>query len=163
MTVRFVKRVAGQLLNRGESKVRVNPVAIEDVKKAITRDDVRKLIKDGAIYAVKEKKNTSARSKVLKIKRQEGRRRGIGKRKGTPKARKGMTWEKKARAQRFVIKELKAMKKLDTKNFNELYGLIKGNSFPDKASLIRHIKDTGIEVNETELKAIQDKSKALYK
>jgi len=108
----------------------------------LTKDDVRKLIQNGSIYAVKAKHNLSLNSKILKKKREEGRRRGFGRRKGTRKARGGISWEKKVRSQRAVLKELKKMGKIDSSNFKKFYLLIKGNAFPDKASLLLHLKES---------------------
>ena len=108
MTIKFTKRVASQLLSRGVHAIRVNPSAFEEASKAITREDVRRLISAGSIFALKEKHNVSARSKLLKQKREEGRSRGTGSRRGTRKARAGTGWEKKVRSQRFLLKRLTA-------------------------------------------------------
>ncbi len=162
MGLRFAKRTASKLLGRGESAVRINPNAVSDAKKAITRDDIRALISNGSIYATKAKKNKSINAKVLKQKRDEGRRRGPGKRKGTRKARGGLTWEKKVRSQRTLLRELKDMKKLDTKSYNQFYGLIKGNFFPDKASLLRRLGENGVQVTEEEMKKISENAKKRY-
>ncbi len=162
MTVKFTKRVASELMNRGMSAIRVNPSAFEDADKAITRDDVRKLISSGGVYAIKEKHNVSARSKLLRQKRSEGRSRGVGMRKGTRKARQGRTWEKKVRSQRLLLKKLKAIGKIDTRKFNELYGQIKGNVYANKGALLLHLSDSGIKVTDEELKKINDEIRQLY-
>ncbi len=162
MTVKFTKRVASELMDRGINSIRVNPSAFEEADKAITRDDVRKLISSGGVYAVKEKHNVSARSKLLRQKRSEGRSRGIGMRKGTRKARAGRTWEKKVRSQRLFIKKLKAMGKIDTKKFNELYGQVKGNVYANKGALLIHLSDSGIKVTEEELKKINEEIRQQY-
>ncbi len=162
MGLNFAKRTASKLLKRGESAVRINPNAVADAKKAITRDDIRKLIKDGNIYAIKAKKNKSINAKILKMKRDEGRRRGPGKRKGTRKARGGMSWEKKSRSQRMLLKELKKMGKLDTSSFNTFYGLIKGNMFPDKASMLRRLADHNVIVSQEEMAKINEEIKKRY-
>lgn len=81
MSVKLTRRVASELLKRGESAVKIKPDALKDAEKAITREDVRNLIKSGNIYATKAKHNISAYSKVLREKRKKGRRRGMGRRK----------------------------------------------------------------------------------
>jgi large subunit ribosomal protein L19e len=162
MSLKFAKRVGAEILNRGESSIRINPNAIEDVKKALTREDVRKLIKDGAVFAVKAKHNVSMNSKILRKKRSEGRRRGVGRRRGSRKARGGISWEKKVRVQRAMLKELKHMGKLDSANFNRFYMLVKGNSFHDKASLLLHLKDHGINISDDEKKIVDAAMKKRY-
>ena len=102
-------------------------------------------------------------SKLLKIRRSKGRGRGPGKRKGTLKARRGERWIKQVRSQRLLLDRLRSMGKLDNITFNKYYMLVKGNSFPDKASLILHIREGGIKINEEDIKAINDYAKSQYK
>lgn len=159
----FVRRIASDILGRGQSAIRFNSNALDDINKAITRDDVRALIQSKSVFALAAKKNRSSNSKILKRKRDEGRRRGRGRRKGTMKARGMMTWEKKTRTQRMLIKELKKDHKLDTKEFSRYYGLVKGNIFPDKASLIRNLKSSGVDVSDAFMKGFNEKQKNRYK
>ncbi len=163
MTIKFTKRVASQLLSRGVHAIRVNPSAFEEASKAITREDVRRLISAGSIFALKEKHNVSARSKLLKQKREEGRSRGTGSRRGTRKARAGTGWEKKVRSQRFLLKRLKEMGKLDTVMFNKMYGLVKGNTYSSKAAMLLHLKEEGVTLSEQEMSKINEAFKAQYK
>ncbi|MGC9156978.1 MAG: 50S ribosomal protein L19e [Candidatus Micrarchaeia archaeon] len=163
MTIKFVKRVASEMLGRGVRAIRIKDSALEEAKKALTKDDVRKLIKEGGVYAEPEKHNLSLHGKLLKVKREKGRKRGYGKRRGTAKARAGRVWEKKVRSQRLLLKKLKAMKKLDNKTFNKFYALVKGNAFPDKRSLLLHLDEQGVKVSEDELKQINEYIKAQYR
>lgn len=163
MSLQFTKRIASELLGRGENSVRIKKEAMEEASKAITRDDIRKLIKSGSVFALKPKHNISRNAKILKRKRAEGRRRGIGRRKGSLKARGSISWEKKVRSQRMLLKELRAEKKLDVKQFNRFYMLIKGNSFANKASLLSHLSENGIKVSEIELNTINERIKNRYK
>ncbi|MGC8587023.1 MAG: 50S ribosomal protein L19e [Candidatus Micrarchaeia archaeon] len=163
MSIRFVKRIASDIIGRGESAIRIKPSAMDDAKKAITRDDIRKLIQNGSIFAVQPKHNISMNSKILKKKRAEGRRRGPGRRKGSRKARGGISWEKRVRAQRMLLKELKNEGKIDTRNFGKFYALIKGNMFPNKASLILHIRDSGIQITDEEIAKVEEAIRNSYR
>ncbi|MGC8479242.1 MAG: 50S ribosomal protein L19e [Candidatus Micrarchaeia archaeon] len=163
MTIKFAKRVASEILKRGGSSIRINPSSIDDAKKAMTREDVRALVKTGGIYAIKQKENKSINSKLLKIRRSKGRGRGQGKRKGTLKARNGEKWLKKVRSQRFLLLQLKNMGKLDNALYNKYYMLIKGNSFSDKGSLLLHLRERGINITEEESKVIKEQMSARYK
>ncbi len=162
MSMRFAKRAAAYILGRGESSIRIKPDAFKEVSEALTKDDIRRLIKDGKIYALQEKHNKSARSKMLKIARSEGRSRGTGRRRGSRKTRSGRPWEKKIRSQRRLLRELKAMKKLDTKTFNEYYRHTKGNQYANKATMLLHMREQGIQVSEEELKQINEKARKEY-
>ncbi|MHB1830273.1 MAG: 50S ribosomal protein L19e domain-containing protein [Candidatus Micrarchaeaceae archaeon] len=164
MGVIFAKRAAGSILNRGTSAIRIKPDAVSEATKALTKDDIRKLIGSGSIYAIKEKHNVSRRAKLNKKARSEGRRRGIGRRRGTDKARAGTgVWEKKVRSQRRLIKELKLMKKIDTKTFNDFYKHIKGNEYATKATVILHLREQGIVITDEELKSIKEKAAQEYR
>ncbi len=164
MSIKFAKRAASEIMGRGGSAIRIKPSALSDAAKAITKDDVRKLISDKNIYAIPEKHNVSMNSKVLRKKRDEGRRRGPGRRKGTFKARAGRRWEKKVRSQRMLLRSLKQMKKIDNKTFGKFYGLVKGNAFPDKASLLLHLGEkTGVKLSAEELAKIDEQARARYK
>ena len=128
----------------------------------MTREDVRALIKNGSLVVLKEKKNPSINAKLLRIRRQKGRGRGPGHRKGTRKARQGELWIKKVRAQRLLLKELRKRGKIDKQTFNTYYMLIKGNSFAHKAALLLHLGEEGIKVSPEELEEINKHIKAQY-
>lgn len=157
MSMKFTRRAAAELLHRGQNAIRIKQTSTEEAKKAITKDDVRRLIKEGAVYAQKDR--ADARKRVAS----DYRRRGTGSKRGTRKVREGNIWERKIRAQRRLLQRLKHMGKLDTKTFNRYYGLSKGNMFPDKRSMLLHLSDEGIKVSEEELKQINEYVRNLYK
>ncbi len=163
MTIKFARRTAAELTKRGAGAIRINPSALEEVKKAMTREDVRALLKSGSIFAMKPKHNVSLSSKKLKIRRAKGRGRGPGKRKGTMKARQGMGWIKRARSQRLLLKRLRSIGKLDGKTFNTYYMLVKGGTFADKGSLMLHLREDGIMLTEEETKATAEFIKSRYR
>ncbi len=148
MTIKLTKRVAALLLDRGVSSIRIKDTGIADAEKAITREDVRTLIKKGDVYAVAEKSNISTYGKLLKVKRAQGRSRGTGRKRGTIKARKSIEYKKKIRAQRRVLLALKADKTINNDLFKEFYRLVRGGTFQSKASLLGHIRDEGVAIND---------------
>ena len=163
MSIKFTKRAAAQILKRGESAIRIKTGSVTDASNALTKEDVRKLISSGAVYALKEKKNLSLNSKKLKKLRSEGRRRGTGRRKGTRKARMGRRWEKKVRSQRNLLKEVKKLGLIENKDYNSYYRHIKGNMYATKATLILHMKEAGIKLGDSELKKINEAIAARYR
>jgi large subunit ribosomal protein L19e len=82
MIVESQRRIASELLGVGRNKVWFDKNRLDDIKKAITRLDVKELIKEGAIKA-------RIKRKVEKKAKKEKRRRGIGKRKIRVANRKG--------------------------------------------------------------------------
>ncbi len=155
MSIRLTKRIASDLLDRGESAIRIKGTAIAEAEKAITREDVRQLIKKGNIYAIAEKRNISTYSKVLKIKRAQGRRRGPGAKKGTRNARSSIEYKRKVRGQRRVLLALKADKTIDNIMFKQFYKLVRGGTFESKAQLLSHIKGKGVVMSDEKFEKLR--------
>ncbi len=134
MDARKVRLVAADLLGVGESRVFVSPGALADVKSAMTRDDVRELIKKGLIKKKRLNSQSRGRARVLLEKKKKGRKRGKGKRKGTKSARivKKENWIKNVRAQRRVLKELKSSGVELKESPRRIYLKIKGGYFKGK-------------------------------
>jgi len=127
------KKLAAKLLKCGENRIWIDPKN-EKVKQAITRNDIRRFIKEGAI-----KKLPSKKTKKLKVKKQQR----TGSRKGTWKSRIGKksSWLKIVRPQRKLLRELKNSKKIDASIYRKTYRLIKGNQFKSKAHLLSYLKE----------------------
>ncbi len=155
MTIKLSRRIAAELLGRGESKVRIKTDRVDDAKKAITREDVRSLIASGGIYALKEKHNMSLYSKALRKKRNKGRGRGPGRRKGSAKARQAVGYGKRIRGQRRVLAALKKEKAIDNTAFKRYYRLVKGGNFQTKASLLSHLTTEGVKIDPQRLEQLR--------
>jgi ribosomal protein L19E len=123
------KQIASQILNSGVSRIKILPNAIEDVKKALTRSDIKKLIEEKKIIAVAKKQKMKKERKKKSVK------------KGSAKARKGVRWEDIVRAQRRLLKKLKEEKKITNQTFKKVYKLIKSGNFSSKSSLLTFLKD----------------------
>ncbi|MCL5117491.1 MAG: 50S ribosomal protein L19e [Candidatus Marsarchaeota archaeon] len=162
MSNKLVRRIAAQVSNKGLNKIVLKPTSMESINNALTRDDVKKLIKDGNIIIKKDLHNISFHSKVLKKKRQEGRSRGPGKKKGTKKARGFVDYKKRIRGQRLILHELKQSSIIDNNMFKAFNRLVKGNVFQTKTSLLNHIKSKGVPISEekfNEMKHIDTKKR----
>jgi large subunit ribosomal protein L19e len=155
MSIKLTKRVAAALLKRGVSSVRITPTAVEEARKALTREDVRAMIKSGGVYAIKEKHNLSLYSIALNKKRSQGRKRGQGKRRGSIKARGGVDYKKSIRAQRRVLRSLKDDRTMDNVMFKKLYLLVKGGSFPNKVTLLNRIRSEGIALDDQKFEKLR--------
>jgi len=136
--MRSKKRLAAEILKTSPKKVKFLAGALEDIKKAITRSDLRGLIAIKKI--VKSKANEQSRSRARKIATQKskGRQKGQGAKKGAKYASvtKKDRWMAKVRVQRTFLKELKEKKLVSTQNYQMLYRKVKGGYFRNK----RHIK-----------------------
>ena len=136
MNLRKLKRMASQILGVGESKIWVDPLQDARTKEAMTRDDVRNLIRDRIIRKRKDKGHSRGAARILHQKKRLGRKGGFGKRTGTRKARMDpkRVWVTKVRALRKKLRELRDEKKLKG-DYAQLYGQIKGNMFRGKKQL----------------------------
>lgn len=141
--IRGVKRMAASIMKCGITKVWIDPERIEDVSKAITREDVRRLIKQGAIKKRAEDKGENPEKKKKLEQKKRGRRRGPGSRKGAKGAREGekTEWLKRVRAQRRVIKILRDKGVIDKNVYRKIYRLVKGGMFRSKKHLLTYLKD----------------------
>ncbi|WNY24048.1 hypothetical protein MmiHf6_13730 [Methanimicrococcus hongohii] len=136
------RRMASQVLDCGSDRVWLDPARMEEISQAITREDIRGLIADGAIKAKKVKGVSRGRARLVAEKRKYGHRKGPGSRKGKKGARtnsKGL-WMKKIRALRRRLKEMRADESIDVKTYCKLYRKAKGGEFRNVAHLEANVK-----------------------
>ena len=146
MGMATVRRIAAELLGVGESRVRIDPANYKKAEEALTRDDIRSLISQHVIYVLREKGVSRARGREKQRKKKAGRRRGTGSRRGMkysiiPRKR---IWINRVRAQRALLRELALEKKLQKDVYRKVYRMIKGGAFKSRASLLSHLKDSGM-------------------
>ena len=143
MNINAQKRLASEVLKCGVNRVFVHPEGIDDVLMAITREDIRNLVKNKVIQ--KRYKTGISRARVNENlqKKREGRMRGPGSRKGKKAARQPpkRTWINRIRPLRREIKKLRDTNKIDTKAYRLLYLKAKGGAFNSVATLYRFIDE----------------------
>lgn len=132
------KKIAANILKCSPKRVWLNPANLEDIKEAITKSDMRSLIKEGLVVGKAKRGISQSRARKIKIQKRKGRQKGAGSRKGVKTARlsKKEIWIPKTRLQRRFIKGLKISGLIDNKIHRDLYSKIKGGFFRSK----RHIK-----------------------
>jgi large subunit ribosomal protein L19e len=123
------KKLAAQILKVGKSRVWLDPSKQKDIEAAITKADVRKLIKKGYIKALPEK--------LHKPKERKKKKRGPGSRKGAkgailPEKRR---WIRTVRPLREMLKELRDSGQIDRPTYRRLYKLVKGGMFRSRSHL----------------------------
>jgi len=143
MSLKAQRRMAAEILKCGENRVYFDPYLIEDIQMAITREDIRSLIKEGVIQKKYKKGISKHRKKVLHERKKKGRARGLGKRKGTKYARapKKKAWMKKIRPQRRELKKLRDRKLITAATYRKLYKNAKGGMFNSVAQMHRYINE----------------------
>ncbi|MFX1562003.1 MAG: 50S ribosomal protein L19e [Promethearchaeota archaeon] len=131
MNVRPARKLAARMLNVGRNRIWIDPNRLDDVALAIRRDDIRRLIHEGAIRRRHIVGVSRARAKVLHQKRKSGMRSGPGSREGksTAKLSKKERWMLKIRAIRRHIKKLRVQRIIRPSDYRRLYRLAKGGMF----------------------------------
>ncbi|MHA2428238.1 MAG: 50S ribosomal protein L19e [Candidatus Hermodarchaeia archaeon] len=143
MNVRSQRKLAARLLKIGQNRVWIDPNRLDDVAMAIRRDDIRRLIHEGAIRKLPIQGISRARAKELHEKRRRGLRRGHGSRKGkgTAKVSSKERWMAKIRAIRRHLKTLRARRIIRPRDYRRLYRLAKGGVFPSIRRVDQYIQD----------------------
>jgi large subunit ribosomal protein L19e len=132
------KRLAARILKTSPKKIKFVADALEDIKKAITRADLRGLIAIKKVVKSKSNEQSRVRARKIATQKKKGRQKGKGSKKGSKYSviSRKETWMAKVRVQRKLLKELKERKLVSTKNYQMLYRKVKGGYFRNR----RHIK-----------------------
>jgi len=140
------KRLAAEILGVGESRIWIDPFRVDDVADAITREEIKALIKDRVIQVKPVHSNSRSRWRVRKSQKKKGRRRGYGKRKGKKTARyeDKEAWMNRIRKIRRYLRYLRDHGVIDRKVYRRLYMLAKGGSFRSLSSLKHYMVEKGI-------------------
>lgn len=145
MKMKSQRRIAASILKVGKERVWFDPSRLQDIKDAITKEDVRSLIKEGAIKAKPIKGISKGRFRKRLKQKQKGLRRGVGSRKGKRvKKRKGKkVWVRKVRALRRLLRENK--ERINKEIYWDLRKKIKAGSIKSKKHLVEIIKEVAKE------------------
>ncbi len=146
MDVSFQRRLAAEVLGVGLDRVWIDPNHLKEVAEALTKDDIRELIKAGIIQKLPIKGQSRVRARLLHEQRKKGRRRGYGSRKGPRTARSDpkREWVYRVRAQRELIRELYKKGRIDHDTYRDLYMKVKGGFFKSRRHVMLYLEQKGL-------------------
>jgi len=145
MDVSIQKRLAAEIFGVGEDKVWIDPTKLEEVSKALTKEDIRALVEQGIIKIKPIRGQSRFWARFKHLQKKKGRRRGYGSRKGTKTARMAskLLWIIRIRAIRKLLRILKRKGLIDKKIYRKVYLLAKGGMFRSRSHVIYWLKENG--------------------
>lgn len=136
------KKLAADILKVGKSRVWLNPntAAQKELQAAITRADIKRLIKKKTIKVLPTKVRRPRSAKERKKRKRRGSRSG-SKHARLPKKKR---WMSTVRPLRRALKELRANGQIDNATYRRLYMLVKGGQFRSRSHMRLYIEQHGM-------------------
>jgi large subunit ribosomal protein L19e len=146
MDLKVQKRIAAQVLGCSPKRVIFDNEALDDIKAAITKRDIRLLIGAGAISSKPVKGVSRVRARKIKVQKSKGRQKGPGSRKGKYDThfKSKLFWMNNIRFQRAFLKEISEKDIIDRKTYRDLYLKAKGGFFRSKRHIKIYIEEHGL-------------------
>ena len=150
MDLKTQKRMAAEILKCGVTRVRVT--ADKSVEEALTREDIRGLIRSGLIKKVQKTGTGRSAAKKKLVQKKRGRRYESGSRKG----RKGSLtkskdiWMRKVRPIRKMLRELRDSGRIRKSDYRRLFMMVKGGAFRNKKHMFFYLKERELIDNKEE-------------
>ncbi len=144
--LRNQRRMAASILKCGVNRVWMDQDRLDEIAKAVTKEDIRILINGKAITVRQIKGISSGRNKFNKKQKEKGRKGGHGSRKGAKYARlpKKERWMRTIRPLRKYLRSLRDEKQIDKTTYRKYYMKAKGGEFRSKHHLQTHLVADGI-------------------
>jgi len=144
MELKSQKRIAAQILKCSKKKVVFDVNSLNEIKEAITKADIRNLLKKRVIrFNTNKKEKSNIKSRIRKEQKKKNRQKGFGSRKGRKTARLGRKrrWINRIRVQRRLLKSLRNNNLVEKKKYQDLYMKAKGGFFRSRRHLMTYIEE----------------------
>ncbi|HID74144.1 MAG TPA: 50S ribosomal protein L19e [Thermoplasmata archaeon] len=142
MDLRVQRRMAADILKCGVNRVWMDPDRVDDISEAVTRGDIRILIKMGAIGKLQERGISRGRTRHTRAQKRKGRQRGPGSRRGRKYARtpKKRAWIQTIRPIRRELRRLRKEGLIDSKTYRLYYRHAKGGLYRNRRHMLSHME-----------------------
>ena len=143
MNLKTQKRLAAKIMKVGETRVWFDPGRLDEIKEAITKADLKPLVKNGLIKKKPKTGVSRFRARKRQTQRKKGRQQNTGSRKGKRTSRLSgkQQWMNKLRAQRKLIFTLRENGSITNETFKSLYKKAKGSFFRSRSHIILYLKE----------------------
>ncbi len=144
--LRNQRRMAASILKCGKNRVWMDQDRLDEIAQAVTKDDIRVLIKGDAIQSKQKIGISKGRKRYVMNQKQKGRRRGHGSRKGAKYARfpRKRRWIKTIRPLRSLLKELRSEEVITPTIYRRYYLKAKGGEFRSRRHMKSHMIADGV-------------------
>lgn len=137
------RELVSRMLGVGANRIHFEPDKLDDIADSITREDIRKLIKNGSIWTSKVKGTSRSRAKE-KASTHKKHGTGMGSKQGKKTVRMGKkeTYVKKIKAMRHRLKVMKSRNDINREIFWNLYKKVNGGQVRSLAHLRDLVKQS---------------------
>lgn len=142
VNIKKKRELVARILGVGANRVRFEPDRLEDVTDSITRENIRSLVKGGAIWTVKPRGTSRGRAiKKRSVWKIHGKGPGSKKGKKTARVGKKAIYVARVRSMRYRLKVLKDRKDVNNQTYWLLYKKVNGGQVRSLAHLRALVKE----------------------
>ena len=144
--LRNQRRMGASILKCGVNRVWMDHDRTDEIAKAVTKNDIRILIRGKAIKSRQIQGISRGRKRFNVQQKKKGRRRGYGSRKGRKYARlsRKERWIRTIRPIRKYLRSIRDAGKIDVSSYRLYYKKAKGGEFRSKNHLKSHLISDGV-------------------